>query len=137
LLKQLRATSFCYFPASIPAAKKLKDLGDNTERLTSEEHIQFELRYPTGKPKTGILLVVLGEEDAGKTPDWLKEFDTKDKTIVLCEPRGIGGTRWTRKNGHNYVERSHALLGRTVDTGRVWDIIATAEYLAKNSSGGD
>jgi dienelactone hydrolase len=137
LLKQLRATSFRYFPASIPPAKKLKDVDDKTERLTSEEHIQFELRYPTGKSKSGILLVVLGEEDAGKTPDWLKELDPKDKTIVLCEPRGIGATRWTRKNGPNYVERSHALLGRTVDTGRVWDIIAAAKYLAKNVSGGD
>lgn len=143
LLKQLRETSFRYFPKSIPAAKKLKDTADNTERLTSEEHIQFELRHPAGKTKTktdaskGILLVVLGAEDAGKTPDWLKDLDAGGKTIVLCEPRGIGATRWTRKNGPNYVERSHALLGRTVDTGRVWDIIAAAKYLAKNASGGD
>jgi len=27
------------------------------------------------------------------------------------------------------VERSHYLLGRTVDSGRVWDIAATARYL--------
>ncbi len=137
LLKQLRGTSFRYFPERIPAAKKLKDIGDSTERLTSEEHIQFELRYPNGKSKSGILLVILGPEDAGKTPDWLKELDAKDKTVVLCEPRGIGATRWTRKNGPNYVERSHALLGRTVDTGRVWDIIAAAKYLAQSGSGGD
>ena len=138
LLKQLRGTSFRYFPDSIPAAKKLKDIDDKTERLKSEEHIQFELRYPAGKPSKdadaskGILLVVLGAEDAGKTPDWLKELDAGGMTIVLCEPRGIGATRWTRKNGPNYVERSHALLGRTADTGRVWDIIAAAKYLAKN-----
>jgi len=49
---------------------------------------------------------------------------------VLCEPRGIGETKWTRKNPPNYVERSHALLGRTVDAGRVWDILAAAGYLA-------
>jgi alpha/beta superfamily hydrolase len=41
----------------------------------------------------------------------------------------VGQTRWTQKNPPNYVERSLALLGRTVDTGRVWDIIATARYL--------
>src|SRR5688500_8321891 len=52
LLKQLRGTSFRYFPETIPAAKKLKDIGDNTERLTSEEQVQFELRYPAGKAKT-------------------------------------------------------------------------------------
>jgi hypothetical protein len=27
------------------------------------------------------------------------------------------------------VRRSHVLLGRTVDTGRVWDVIAAARYL--------
>jgi hypothetical protein len=54
--------------------------------------------------------------------------------LVLCEPRGIGATRWTRKNPPNYVERSHALLGRTVDAGRVWDVIAAARYLAGSSS---
>jgi len=47
----------------------------------------------------------------------------------MCMPRGIGPTRWTRKNPPNYVERSHVLLGRTVDTGRVWDVAATARYL--------
>ena len=41
----------------------------------------------------------------------------------------MGRTRRTRKNPPNYVERSTALLGRTVDTGRVWDIAAAARYL--------
>jgi hypothetical protein len=58
---------------------------------------------------------------------------TAGQATVLCEPRGIGETRWTRKNGPNYVERSHALLGRTVDSGRVWDVIAAAKYLRGDS----
>jgi hypothetical protein len=41
----------------------------------------------------------------------------------------MGRTRWTRKDPPNYVERSHVLLGRTVDAGRVWDVIAAARYL--------
>jgi hypothetical protein len=41
----------------------------------------------------------------------------------------VGATRWTRRNPPNYVERSHFLLGRTVDSGRVWDIVATARGL--------
>jgi dienelactone hydrolase len=143
LFQQLRGTSFRYFPDSVSAAKKLMDINADTERLRSEEHVHFDLRYPAGKATTklsaskGILLVVLGEEDAGKTPDWLKELDAGGKSIVLCEPRGIGATRWTRKNGPNYVERSHALLGRTADTGRVWDIIAAAKYLASQFQSGD
>jgi hypothetical protein len=47
----------------------------------------------------------------------------------ICAPRGVDQTRWTQKNPPNYVERSHVLLGRTVDAGRVWDIIAAARYL--------
>jgi pimeloyl-ACP methyl ester carboxylesterase len=35
---------------------------------------------------------------------------------------------WTRKSPPNYVERSHVLLGRTVDEGRVHDVIATMKY---------
>jgi len=49
--------------------------------------------------------------------------------VCLCAPRGVDRTRWTRKNPPNYVERSHVLLGRTVDAGRVWDVAAVARYL--------
>jgi hypothetical protein len=55
--------------------------------------------------------------------------------VYLCSPRGVGETRWTRKNPPNYVERSHVLLGRTVDTGRVWDLIAAARYLHAKHQG--
>ena len=51
--------------------------------------------------------------------------------VYICSPRGIGPTRWTRKDPPNYVERAHVLLGRTVDAGRVWDLIATARYLVE------
>ena len=64
--------------------------------------------------------------EAGKTPDWVGRVAASDQVVVLCEPRGVGATRWTRKNPPNYVERSHVLLGRTVDSGRVWDVIAAA-----------
>jgi hypothetical protein len=40
------------------------------------------------------------------------------------------GERWTTKSPPNYVERAHALLGRTVDDGRVWDTAAAARWLA-------
>jgi len=62
-------------------------------------------------------------------PAWLHDYTTADDAIYVCEPRGIGSTRWTRKNPPNYVERSLYLLGRTADSGRIWDIAATARYL--------
>ncbi|HUY34024.1 MAG TPA: prolyl oligopeptidase family serine peptidase [Pirellulales bacterium] len=139
LLAELRRVSFGYFPDTIPAAKVLGDVDANTQRLQSEEGIEFRLRYPAGQAAEGksVLLAVLNGDEAGTTPAWLEDLAAKGQVVVLCEPRGTGATRWTRKNGPNYVERSHALLGRTVDAGRVWDVIATAKHLSGRFTGGE
>jgi len=62
-------------------------------------------------------------------PGWLDGFVNEQDSVYVCEPRGLGASRWTHKDPPNYIERSHYLLGRTVDSGRVWDIAATARYL--------
>jgi hypothetical protein len=82
-----------------------------------------------------VLLVVVNESEVGAAPEWARALATPARAVVHCEPRGIGATRWTRKNPPNYVERCHVLLGRTVDTGRVWDVIAAAKYLARRAGG--
>lgn len=137
LIAELKRVSFGYFPAVIPAAKKLSEVDSNTERMQSEESIEFRLRFPAGQLSAGpasagngILLIVLNEDEAGTTPDWVSKMNSAGQLVVLCETRGIGATKWTRKNPPNHVERSHALLGRTVDTGRVWDLIAASKYLS-------
>jgi cephalosporin-C deacetylase-like acetyl esterase len=136
LRKELRRVSFGYFPEKIPAARRLDDVKPGTQGLESEAGIEFHVH--TGGPgnpnPTSVLLVVLNEDEAGKSPDWLNHVEASGMNIALCEPRGIGETRWTRKNGPNYVERSHALLGRTVDAGRVWDVIAAAKYVGGPNS---
>jgi hypothetical protein len=66
----------------------------------------------------------LNGDDAEK---WERRIKGKG-AVVFCEPRGIGRTRWTRKNGPNYVERSHALLGRTADTGRLLDVLSVVRH---------
>ena len=138
MLAELKRVSFGYFPETVPAAKRLDGSDPLMLRLASEDGIEFRLRYTEDGPARGdaksILLVVLNEKDAGTTPAWIKKLATADQAVVYCEPRGVGGTRWTKKNPPNYVERSHALLGRTVDTGRVWDVIAAAKYIAADSS---
>ena len=136
LLSELRRVSFGYSPEQIPAAKRLPDAEGGTERLESEEGIEIRLRGQKGAP-TGTndtLLVVLNEDEAGTAPDWLNGNIVSQRRVVYCEPRGVGATRWTRKNPPNYVERSHALLGRTVDAGRVWDVIAAARYLSSSGT---
>lgn len=135
LRSELRRLSFAYFPETIPAARRLEADG-NAERMQSEESIAFTLRPADAKPASGktVVLVVLGEDEAGMKPAWAAQH-AEHASIVYCEPRGIGATRWTRKNPPNYVERSHALLGRTVDAGRVWDVIAAARYLRESAAG--
>ena len=47
----------------------------------------------------------------------------------------MGLLEWEKRSPPNYVERAHALLGQTVDEGRVWDIIASVRYLQEQEKG--
>lgn len=126
---ELRRVSFGYFPEQIPAATSLAVAEPGASRLESEEGIQFRLRFThkNASATKGMMLVVLNDDEAGTAPEWLKQLTIDEQQVVFCEPRGVGETRWSNRNPPNYIERSHALLGRTVDTGRVWDVIAAAQ----------
>ncbi len=50
---------------------------------------------------------------------------------MLLAPRGSGPNRVTREVPSNFVPRALALLGQTLDDGRVWDIAATAHWLER------
>ena len=54
-------------------------------------------------------------------------------------PRGTTKllTEWTSNSPPNYVVRSHLLLGRTVDGGRVWDVISYARHMQSEELAGD
>jgi len=135
LLNELRRVTFRYFPETIPAANCLGDVEKQTQRLQSEQGIEFRLWTSAegiAKRTNAVLLVVLNENEAGTTPEWVAKVASAGQAIVFCEPRGIGATKWTEKDPPNYVKRSHALLGRTVDTGRVWDVVAAAKFLMAN-----
>src|SRR5262249_24679697 len=72
----------------------------------------------------GARVVPGGEGPGDKVPDWARPHLTKGHASALL-PRGTGPLAWTRKSPPNYVERAHALLGETVDTGRVRDVLDT------------
>jgi dienelactone hydrolase len=127
ILAELRRVAFSYFPERIAPAQP------EGEWLTSEHGIRVCLKPPaqpdsSGKPAR-ILLVVRNPDSNERGAAWLDRASKSGDRVYLCAPRGVDQTRWTRKNPPNYVERSHVLLGRTVDAGRVWDIIAAARYL--------
>jgi dienelactone hydrolase len=133
LLAELRRVTFRYFPERIPPAKLLEQVQPDDVRLESEPGIKVGLQYATAFGSTEdarrVLIVVRNSDLAEHISDWIHRVYEPGDHVYVCAPRGVGDTRWTRKNPPNYVERSHVLLGRTVDTGRVWDVIATARYL--------
>jgi dienelactone hydrolase len=156
LLTKLRRLTFHHFPERVPPGDRANPAGegerlreainkkDSTARedalppglihLTTEPGIHIRVRTAQtvpGRPNR-ILLAITSSNAADSLPAWLARLVTEEDQVYICEPRGIGAGRWTRKDPPNYVERSHYILGRTVDSGRIWDIVATARYLRTN-----
>jgi cephalosporin-C deacetylase-like acetyl esterase len=133
ILAELHRVTFRYFPERIPPARLLEEVEPNDAWLESEPGIKVRLQYvadfQSAKETKRVLLVVQNPDSNECMSDWISRVYEPSDRVYVCVPRGVGLTRWTRRNPPNYVERSHVLLGRTVDTGRVWDIIATARYL--------
>jgi hypothetical protein len=136
--KKLRNYSFRRFPYRIPEWSVFKDLklvpAEGTTfylSLTSEPGIAidgvYDKRGDTDGPGT---LIVLNPEDrlSAEIPQWAKPFAGDKPVLVILQTRGGGRQAWTRKSPPNYVERAHALLGQTIDQGRVWDIAAEARH---------
>ena len=138
LVGQLREVSFGYFPDRIPPARPVADgqpsatAAESGERLITEDGITIRMRRfdkRQGQVKQ-VVLVVHSKSDNESMPAMAGRMaETRDAAVYVCDPRGVGPSEWTTKNPPNYVERAHVLLGRTVETGQVWDIIATARML--------
>jgi len=133
ILAELRRVTFRYFPKRIPSAGLLEEIEPDDARLESEPGIEVQLQHAMGfnsvRDTKRILMIVRNPDSNKSVPNWARRVFERGDRVYLCALRGVGRTRWTLKNPPNYVERSHVLLGRTVDTGRVWDIIAAARYL--------
>ncbi|HLJ09796.1 MAG TPA: prolyl oligopeptidase family serine peptidase [Planctomycetaceae bacterium] len=133
LTTELRRVVFGSFPERIPAARVVKQDSPQVARLETEEGISVRLETladpaPGAQPRR-ILLFVQNWGNDSPLPAWFEKTRRTHDHVLRCEPRGVGDTRWSSKNPPNYILRSHVLLGRTVDTGRVFDLIAIARYL--------
>lgn len=133
LLTELRRVSFRSFPERIPPARVRPPAHPAEQQLETEPGITvrlLQLTNATPVAKPSRLLLGIGDAESDQPfRATLRRLSQPGDVLYLGEPRGLGATRWTEKNPPNYVKRSHALLGRTVDTGRVWDVIATARAL--------
>lgn len=127
LLKKLREITFQHFPARIPAATNDRKEG-NDIWLKTEANIIVRMRVPV-ELRDGAGTIILRIADESNPLEAERLMKLPSGAVFVIEPRGMGKTRWTRKNPPNYVERSHYLLGRTVDSGRIWDVVAAARFL--------
>ncbi|HEX6962187.1 MAG TPA: prolyl oligopeptidase family serine peptidase [Lacipirellula sp.] len=137
LIRALRKTSLSDLPATPVAAIEMGRDDDESVRLSCEEHVEFRLKgnVKDAAKATRLLLVVCAGKsaDASAPPPWLDRVAHSDERVLYVLPRGVGPTRWTRKNPPNYVERSHVLVGTTVDTGRLRDVLSAVEYVRELS----
>jgi dienelactone hydrolase len=141
-LKELKSRSFRTFSDHIPqAAFQIKYHPGRGKLagqwLTTEAGIKVLLSRQhwegNGQAATGVLIVLNpGEEERNEIPDWAAPYIGKSQVYLLAA-RGLQPNQWNHKSPPNYVARSHALVGRTVDQGRVWDIIATLKYVSSAS----
>lgn len=138
LKNELRRIVFTELPQRVPSARLVREESHHTLLLETEPGIRVRLRRDSRSqpeaPRGQILLVVTGLDSAAGVPDWIGRLRDQYDQVFYCDVRGVGKTCWTRKNPPNYVERSHVLLGTTVDAGRVWDVAASYLYLASQHS---
>lgn len=103
--------------------------------LTDASPFPTRLRPQAVKKSAVSFLLVRGENDDGPVnPEWAAGLARETPAYTLL-PRGIGPLAWTRKSPPNYVERAHVLLGRTVDLGRVEDVLAAVRQIRRESGG--
>jgi dienelactone hydrolase len=138
LLKELRDKCFRGLPERLAAAEPAGEMVGVLQPLSSEPGAIFHVISvvaPQPEAKQGTIIVLNPEEEILKvTRDWAKPF-VDERVVYAVLPRGGLPSRWTRKNPPNYVERAHALLGTTVDTGRMHDVAATARMFDETFKG--
>jgi hypothetical protein len=123
-------------PGDAMSALRRTEMAPNGGELVTESGITNRLRVIRGNAGAKRVVLWLNADVANTAePEWLKDVIEEGDALYALEPRGFGATRWTKENPPNYVERSHYLLGRTVDSGRVRDVIATGRYLSAANKG--
>ncbi|HKI35504.1 MAG TPA: prolyl oligopeptidase family serine peptidase [Gemmataceae bacterium] len=139
MMKELREKSFRTFPDRIPAAGlKFGTSSDGSDQVLYETQPSIDSVLTTSHGKRLAddevrPLVILNpmERSSSIAKEGAKPFLGEGPRYFLY-PRGVDrGTEWTTKSPPNYVERAHALLGLTVDNGRLWDVLAVLHDVDK------
>jgi hypothetical protein len=130
-------------PEKLTPNPELKRISLNSHQMSSgtlptEPGITISwMFYPphASKPDQATWLVVLDEaEPLAARPDWLIKA-IGDEPVLLVAPRNSGPMRW-QDSAPFYIQRSLPLLGRTVDSGRLADVLAVAAQLLRTNTRG-
>jgi hypothetical protein len=128
LLNRLRLAAFAAWPATPPVVY-VPALGSEprADREVTEGGIDINWRWLPGKDQGGVrwLIVLNPEEDTAKLPEWAGSVVGENPALLLST-RGMGPGAWTRDKFPHPIERAMALLGGTIDGGRVWDVLTVA-----------
>jgi cephalosporin-C deacetylase-like acetyl esterase len=78
-----------------------------------------------------LVLLDSVDERYMQPPRWAEPYagNWKVARTPMVNLRGNPYHPWTTKSPPNYVERAHALIGQTVDEGRVGDLLGTIRHL--------
>ena len=135
LMKELRRVTFVTLPEEIAPARSVSG---TSEYFTDGQGAAMRLlRRDAGEGEIRrVELIVRVDSPDAKTAsepaagdDVASVAPTPGQAVYLCEPRGVGSTRWKVTHPPNRIEREHTLVGTTADTGRVHDVAAAAAWL--------
>ncbi|HLU48850.1 MAG TPA: hypothetical protein VK116_12230, partial [Planctomycetota bacterium] len=144
ILSQLARLSFGALPDPVPPARWVDEPRVGGVQIVETEPgiklpvQRIDFREASAEadiaraPRTAILIA--GPDRELDLEKWKERFRSSADRLYVLEPRGVGATRFTTKNPPNYVERSHVLLGLTVDTARVRDVIALVRLLGSEGA---
>lgn len=139
-LRTLRTWVLRHLPYEVPAAKRSdkrpSEIWDRPYVTEPNIDVSIGLIQESRKEGTASSLVVLNSSDTDGFPGtllWCQPYIGEGAGHYFL-PRGVGNA-WTQKSPPNYVERAHALLGHTVDEGRLFDVLSILKTLNAEAKG--
>jgi dienelactone hydrolase len=135
-LTELKRVTFRDLPAASDLDTRIRTSGSKeaTGLLPTERGVSVPWKYLPGKGGRAAAkwLVVLNEDESLEAkPEWVSRI-AGDAPVLLLAPRGNGPLR-AHDPSPFYIQRSLPLLGRTLDTLRLIDVLIAAQTLAANA----
>ncbi len=134
--EELSTNSFAHWPVTPnrPLLVPLESNESNSTRETiyrfdSQTHVPLKLTLPDFLPRNPaesvkITLYIVDEEPTEVDRESFLP-DSSQEISIIFTPRGLGSNQWSGdEKKQNHIRRRFALIGQSLDSMRVWDIMA-------------